>query len=75
MSSRAHLVIAVPLGVGAAMALLAAGCDREDVLGVKWSMDGPDGPLALSPHEPHRADIWFWKACRTPRCSGPTPTW
>jgi hypothetical protein len=41
------------------------GPDREDVFIFKWSMSGNDVSLALREPEPHRADIWFWKACRT----------
>ena len=28
-------------------------------------MSGNDVNMALREPEPHRADIWFWKACRT----------
>jgi hypothetical protein len=41
------------------------GPDREDVFLFKWSLSGNDVNLALRDLEPHRADIWFWKACRT----------
>jgi hypothetical protein len=41
------------------------GPDREDVFLFKWSMSGNDVSLSLRDPEPHRADIWFWKACRT----------
>jgi hypothetical protein len=41
------------------------GPDREDVLIFKWSMVGNNVSLALRDAEPHRADIWFWKAVRT----------
>ena len=39
--------------------------DREDLLVLKFSMSGPNADLAIRDGEPHRADIWFWKACRT----------
>jgi ABC-type amino acid transport substrate-binding protein len=39
--------------------------DREDVFVFKWSMAGPEVSLALRTAEPHRADVWFWKALRT----------
>jgi hypothetical protein len=41
------------------------GPDREDVFVFKWSMSGNDVDLRLRNPEPHRADIWFWKAHRT----------
>jgi hypothetical protein len=44
------------------------GPDREDALVIKWSMSGHDAHLALhDAPQPHVADIWFWKACRTNR--------
>jgi hypothetical protein len=39
--------------------------DREDMLVLKWSMVGNGVNLAFRNPEPHRADIWFWKAHRT----------
>jgi hypothetical protein len=41
------------------------GHDREDVFIFKWSMSGNDLELKLRDAEPHRADIWYWKAHRT----------
>lgn len=41
------------------------GPDREDVFIFKWSMSGNAVDLRLRDPEPHRADIWFWKARRT----------
>ncbi len=41
------------------------GMDREDMFVIKWSMQGLDAPIALRDAQPHVADIWFWKACRT----------
>ena len=42
------------------------GQDREDALVFKWSMSGNDANLSLFTNpQPHNADIWFWKACRT----------
>jgi hypothetical protein len=41
------------------------GPDREDVFVFKWSMSGNEVNLRLREPEPHRADIWFWKAHRT----------
>jgi len=41
------------------------GPDREDVLVFKWSMSGNNADLKLRNPEPHRGDIWFWKARRT----------
>ena len=39
--------------------------DREDMFVFKWSMQGLKTDLSLRGGRPHRADIWFWKACRT----------
>ncbi|HPP56112.1 MAG TPA: ethylbenzene dehydrogenase-related protein [Anaerohalosphaeraceae bacterium] len=41
------------------------GNDQEDMLVLKWRLNGEN--LSLSPEQlvPHKADIWFWKACRT----------
>lgn len=39
--------------------------DREDMFVFKWSMQGLDADLTLRGYRPHRADLWFWKACRT----------
>ena len=41
------------------------GPDREDVFLFKWSLSGNNVNMALRDAEPHRADIWFWKAKRT----------
>jgi hypothetical protein len=41
------------------------GPDREDVFVFKWSMSGNSVDLRLRDAEPHRGDIWFWKAVRT----------
>jgi hypothetical protein len=39
--------------------------DREDMFVFKWSMQGLDADLTLRGRQPHQADVWFWKACRT----------
>ncbi len=39
--------------------------DREDTFVFKWSMVGNRANLAFQNAEPHRADIWHWKALRT----------
>ena len=39
--------------------------DREDMFVFKWSLVGNTVHLGLRDAEPHRADIWFWKAHRT----------
>ncbi len=39
---------------------------REDIFVFKWSMSGNKANLSIFRNpEPHEADIWFWKACRT----------
>jgi hypothetical protein len=39
--------------------------DREDMLVLKFSMVGNDRNISFRDAEPYRADVWFWKACRT----------
>ncbi len=39
--------------------------DREDMLVLKWAMEGSYMGFDPDKVEPHKADIWFWKACRT----------
>lgn len=39
--------------------------DREDLFVFKWRMDGSGADLSLRGARAHKADIWFWKACRT----------
>jgi hypothetical protein len=39
--------------------------DREDAFVFKWSMVGNNVNLGFRDPEPHRADIWYWKARRT----------
>jgi hypothetical protein len=41
------------------------GPDREDVFVFKWSMSGNAVNLGLRDPQPHRSDIWFWKAHRS----------
>ncbi|MBN1844048.1 MAG: hypothetical protein JW810_00065 [Sedimentisphaerales bacterium] len=41
------------------------GPDREDAFVIKWLMQGESMSLQPDRCEPHTADIWFWKACRT----------
>ena len=45
--------------------LYTVGNDREDVFVIKWSMDIKATGLSIYADNPHRADIWYWKACRT----------
>lgn len=51
------------------------GPDREDVFLFKWSMSGNDVKLELRDPEPHRGDIWFWKANRTNRSGYADDKW
>ncbi|MEW6219919.1 MAG: ethylbenzene dehydrogenase-related protein [Thermodesulfobacteriota bacterium] len=41
------------------------GNDREDVFVIKWAMEPADADLSLTADRPYRADVWYWKACRT----------
>ena len=45
--------------------LYTVGNDREDVFVIKWSMDTKNTDLSIYADNPHQADIWYWKACRT----------
>ena len=42
-----------------------SGRDREDVVILKWFIEGDDSDLSLSSPTSYSADMWFWKACRT----------
>lgn len=41
------------------------GPEREDTFVFKWAMGGKNIDLSLRSKQPHKADIWFWKANRT----------
>lgn len=41
------------------------GPQREDCFVIKWAMDNKVSDLSLRAEMPYRADLWFWKACRT----------
>ncbi len=41
------------------------GKDREDVFVLKWNMVGKQVDLSVFADNPYKADVWFWKACRT----------
>lgn len=41
------------------------GPTREDTFVLKWSMEPFPIDLSLSADNPYKADIWYWKACRT----------
>lgn len=41
------------------------GPDREDCFVFKWNMGSESVDLSLHSDNPYRADVWFWKACRT----------
>ncbi|MBF0451874.1 MAG: hypothetical protein HQK75_14310, partial [Candidatus Magnetomorum sp.] len=41
------------------------GPDREDSFVFKWSMEPEIIDLSIYADNPYRADIWYWKACRT----------
>jgi hypothetical protein len=41
------------------------GHDREDIIIVKWNMLPESVDLSIFADNPYKADVWFWKACRT----------
>lgn len=41
------------------------GLDREDVFVIKWNLLPDPVDLSVYSDSPYKADIWFWKACRT----------
>jgi hypothetical protein len=41
------------------------GKDREDTFVFKWNMKRQPIDLSIYADNPYKADIWFWKACRT----------
>ncbi len=41
------------------------GKDREDVFVFKWNMGTKSVDLSIYGADPYKADVWFWKACRT----------
>jgi len=41
------------------------GPEREDSFVFKWNMEFIPGDLSVYADNPYRADIWYWKACRT----------
>jgi len=41
------------------------GNDREDIFVFKWNMEPKPVDLSIRSDSPYRADIWYWKACRT----------
>ena len=45
--------------------IYTVGRDREDIIIVKWNMEPDPVDLSIFADNPHHADIWFWKACRT----------
>lgn len=45
--------------------LYKMGPQREDIFIFKWNMEKTPVDLSLSSDDFYKADIWFWKACRT----------
>lgn len=43
------------------------GNDREDIFIFKWNMDEILVDLSIYSDDVYKADIWYWKACRTNR--------
>ncbi len=47
--------------------IYTVGTDREDTFVFKWNMESKAVDLSIYSNQKYRADIWFWKACRTDR--------
>ena len=47
------------------MKIYKMGPDREDVFVIKWNMLPQSVDLSVHADNYYKADIWFWKACRT----------
>lgn len=47
--------------------IYTVGTDREDTFVFKWNMESKAVDLSIYSNQTYRADIWFWKACRTDR--------
>jgi hypothetical protein len=45
--------------------IYTVGHDREDTFILKWNMLPAVVDLSIFADNPHHADVWFWKACRT----------
>lgn len=45
--------------------IYTVGHDREDIIIFKWNMEPDPVDLSIIADNPHHADIWYWKACRT----------
>ena len=45
--------------------IYTVGTDREDTFILKWSMEPKVVDLSIYSNDTYRADVWFWKACRT----------
>jgi len=46
-------------------AIYVIGNDREDGFSFKWNMEPGRPDLSIYADNPYKADVWFWKACRT----------
>jgi len=47
--------------------IYTVGHDREDIFVFKWNMEPQPVDLSIYSDDSYRADIWYWKACRTDR--------
>jgi len=45
--------------------IYTVGFDREDIFVFKWKIESEVDDLSIYADYGYRADIWFWKACRT----------
>lgn len=47
------------------MEIYEIGNDREDTFTLKWNMEPAVVDLSIYADNPYKADVWYWKACRT----------
>jgi len=45
--------------------IYTVGNDREDIFVFKWNLESKAVDISLVADNTYRADVWFWKACRT----------
>jgi hypothetical protein len=45
--------------------MYTVGKDREDIFVIKWNMEEEEKNLSIYSDDLYKADVWYWKACRT----------